>query len=115
MAGDNTPGGGGSVTWKIDADKVNKNETSDRHTGSEANGRHEQGGRDQDGELGENFTVSIKVPAGKTQQQFINGFVVAADGSSRVYFNLKIENASDQIRISWGRDNQNVRPDAALV
>ena len=116
MAGDNNTGGGGSVKWTVHANKVKKTETKDKHTGSDETGNHEQEGRDQDGDPGEKFTVSIKVPAGKTPEQFIREFALTEDAGSRVYFNLLIEKeVSDQIRISWGRGNPNLRPEGELV
>jgi len=114
--GDHNSGGGGSVTWRTEAKRVKKNGTDDPK--SAPNGREgwSQSGVDEDGAAGDWFTVSIKVPAGLSPSAYLDALKSADNelrlklDSERVYFSLKIERLQpEQIRISWGLNNPNVR------
>jgi hypothetical protein len=108
MGGDNTTGGGGSVLWYVDANKVNKNQTKDTHSGSQTKGRHEQSGRDQHDTDG-SFTIDIKVPANEPDRTaFLNNFTLPPNAQDRISFTLPIEpempntGQPNQIHIQWG-------------
>jgi hypothetical protein len=105
MAGDSQTGGGGSVVWKVDVDKVDLNpqKTACEDHGS---GRYHQRGRDTDGVEGvDNFTISIKIPKGKAAADLL-AVMGAADTVSepgRVVFPLPVEEwQPNQINIRWG-------------
>jgi hypothetical protein len=103
MGGDNTTGGGGSVLWYVDANKVDKSQTSDKHTGSQTKGKHEQSGRDQHDTDGP-FTISIKVPpGGQDRTDFLNNFTLTPNAEDRISFTLPIDTGQpNQIHIQWG-------------
>ena len=122
--GDSETGGGGSVRWKVNEGDIKTGATpSDRDSGSAGNGWHQRG-RDNDGEAGTDFTVSIRAPNNMPADVFLGHLraALAPDpnpdvGSARVYFNLPIErNVEDQIRIIWGaghpkhRGNGGIKP-----
>ena len=119
---DQQTGGDGSVRWSVDADNVKPGDHEDSDKGG---GKRHQHGVDQSGDVGDWFTVSIKVPAeiGDT-----NAYLAALRGddarwgikrdpngpSARIYFNLRIERKTpDQIRVSWGDSANVLRPQAA--
>src|SRR5436853_6808953 len=99
MSEQNT-GGDGSVRWSVDADRVKKGDTQDSH-GTGNPGKHHQEGIDQDGAIGDWFTVSIKLPDGVgTVDDYLNlikagappwGIRLDPTSADRVCFNLKIE------------------------
>ena len=106
--GDSEEGGGGSVEWKLQA----KNASKAKHGHEKkSDDKHEinQDGTDEDGKVGNHFTVSFLKPSNQTQQEFIdhlrspNGLKASTKDPNRVYFNLKIvEKTPAQIRVSWG-------------
>jgi hypothetical protein len=98
MAGDSEIGGGTSVHWKVDATNVNKGDTNDNHGGSQDHGTHHQHGRDQDGKIGSNFTVSIKLPNGWSRDKFTGQM---SERGGRIEFELPIEVEPNQIRVRW--------------
>ena len=102
--GDSETGGGASVHWKVDAGKVEESDTDNRRsTGTEWH----QHGRDQDGVVGTDFTVSIKPPRDMTAGDYLVVLRRQLDvDGGRVYFNLPIEDDKKQVRISWG-DSEN--------
>ena len=104
MAGDANAGGGGSVYWSVDVDRIDSSPvvTDCVDLGS---GRYHQRGRDRDGDYGANFTVTIKLPDGfnsaRDYLEHLKGVAVdSADG--RFSFPLPIEDDPKQIRITWG-------------
>jgi hypothetical protein len=76
-------GGGGSVYWRIETPTVQAK------------------GRDEEGVVGDCFTVSIKLPKGWSLEKFISQ--LKPDGRKRVYFNLPIERDERQIQVVWGK------------
>ena len=96
MAGDNNVGGGGSVRWSVDADKVDKYLTSDEHTGPSGRGRHKQQGHDQDGKEGDDsFTVTVRNNGAKPPDWTEKGNGVWS-------FDVKILDDAKQINVHWG-------------
>ena len=98
--GDSEEGGGGSVRWKLEVDDAKS--ANHNHTGNKV----KQGGEDDDGEVGTDFTVSVQVPRGMTGPAFLahlQGMLTLNSSGSRVFFNHPIEeNRPAQIRVSWG-------------
>ena len=92
--GDSQPGGGASVHWKLDVNDVR--ESHDSRNGS----KHHQDGIDEEGRIGDFFTVSIKRPADGSP------LTMNPDGD-RVYINVEIEDdrGDPQIRVSWGNSD----------
>jgi hypothetical protein len=100
MGGNNNVGGGGSVRWSISADKVDKDLTSDAHTGLPGRGQHNQEGEDQDGVVGQDsFRVRIKFPPGNARA-FPN---LDWDGDTAT-FTVGMLNDRNQINIRWGEE-----------
>ena len=104
--GDNQTGGGGSVYWSVDGERVAETGPRAPHNQHAGHGigRHHQDGIDEDGAIGDLFTVSIKVPNGfESAQAYLSQFEWQVDnGGRRIYFNLPIEDDPDQIHVSWG-------------
>jgi hypothetical protein len=106
MAGDSETGGGGSVTWAVNVDKIDTDpvETDCQDLGS---GKYHQRGRDKEDTDGKNFTISIKAP-GVSASQYkaqlqLPATIVADDVNGRISFTLPIDrNERNQIKISWG-------------
>ena len=101
--GDNNTGGGGSVQWSIDVKHAGLKAADGTSTDM---GQQNHGGHDLDGEVGDLFTVSIKVPGGDSAQAYINELKtkLSPDGN-RIFFNLPIEKHDNQIRVSWGESD----------
>jgi hypothetical protein len=104
--GDNQTGGGGSVYWSVDGKRVDETgprAPHNKHTGH-GNGPHHQDGIDNDGAIGDDFTVSIKVPKEfDSAEAYLEQFKWQIDqGGKRIYFNLPIEDDPDQVHVSWG-------------
>ena len=119
---DQNTGGDGSVRWSVDADNVKPGDSEDSDKGG---GKRHQHGLDQNGDVGDWFTVSIKVPAEIGDR---NAYLAALRGDdarwgikpdpngpgARIYFNLRIERRTpDQIRVSWGDSVNVLRPQGA--
>jgi hypothetical protein len=109
MAGDANTGGGGSVYWTVMTNSLEITD-SDIKRSDKASVLFHQEGSDKDGDINTDFTVSIKAPRGETAAQFLERLKqeLTVD-KDRVYFNLAIEDAKDQVRVSWGRQNPNHR------
>jgi hypothetical protein len=109
--GDSETGGDGSVQWNVAVAKVRKKSNGDPDVTNEPTGGgngHHQGGIDEDGVAGDNMTISVRVPQGKTAANFLAYLQATglAISGNRVYFNIKIEaNTHDQVRVSWGSSN----------
>ena len=103
--GDSESGGDGSVHWKLEA--KNADEADHKHIGKKV----DQRGKDDDGDEGTDFTVSIRRPGNLSQQQFLDhlrsasGLKLSTKDGDRVYFNHPIEHKKAQIRVSWGDSN----------
>ena len=95
--GDNQVGGGGSVHWNIRVKDPKRAHNGPRSIG------HGWQGHDKDGDVGDWFTVSVKVPKG-----FAPRFEQHPTDPGRLYFNLPIERDRSQIRISWGNSPHHV-------
>ena len=122
--GDHNSGGNGSVIWSTEVDRARKSDPP-KSAPKGADG-WTQGGFDEDGDVGDWFTISIQVPKGLTPAQYLTelrdtnrelGIKAHPTDSKRVYFNVRIEELQpEQIRTSWGRTNPNViRPHSASV
>ena len=109
MAGDANTGGGGSVYWRVETNSLENTDTDIKRI-SKAAVRLCQEGSDKDGDIGTDFTVSIKAPKGETAAQFLERLKqdLKVD-KDRVYFNLAIEDNTEQVRVSWGAVNPNHR------
>jgi hypothetical protein len=118
MADQNT-GGDFSVAWSIDVDNSKKNSTDD--SGGTGGGKHHQHGIDEDGAIGDWFTISIRVPEcfadAESYLTALKGnddtWSIQTDpkGDKRVFFDLQIEQYTpDQIRVSWGKSGNVIRP-----
>ena len=72
-------------------------------------GRQRRGRRNQ---LGDNFTVSIKVPNGMSAEVFLNtlkgALTVDTIEGGRVYFILPLLEDKTQVRVSWGRTTRTI-------
>jgi hypothetical protein len=96
MAGDSNVGGGGSVQWSVDADKVDKYLTSDEHTGPSGRGRHKQQGHDQDGTEGQDsFRVTVRNDGGQPP-------VWQRKSDGVWFFDVVILPDPKQIIVHWG-------------
>lgn len=106
MAGDSQTGGGGSVHWSIDVDKVDY-KRAETICEDHGDGRFHQRGRDRDGVARrDRFTVSIRIPDNRNEARKLRRLLGGADDGSqrgRVTFTLPIERHKDQIRITWGK------------
>ena len=91
--GDSHTGGGGSVQWKINVRDL-KREGKEKPS----NGRTIVTGADITGDIGDDFTITIKLPAGMSLQDFING-LNWRPGS--VSFDLRVTDDPRQITIHW--------------
>ena len=105
--GDSQTGGDGSVQWSVDGTSVadtGPKAPRNQHT-NPGKGPHHQDGVDDDGAIGDFFTVSIRVPQGVAVDEYLRQFVWQVDGR-RIWFNLPIEedplHQPDQVRVSWG-------------
>ena len=104
MGGDSEEGGGGSFHWKVSA-----NNAASTTVGQSQNGKQvDHIGSDADGkiDLGEKFTVSIKLPNGVLPEVFLNSRIIE---NGRVDFILPLEDDKTQVRVSWGENNANNR------
>lgn len=105
MAGDSQTGGGGSVYWTIDVDKLDfvREETACQDGDGRGRRFHETG-RDRDGVTGKDrFTISIKVPDDDKEAAIFRKMLQQASSQrGRVTFTLPIEDNPNQIRITWG-------------
>jgi hypothetical protein len=96
-------GGGGSVYWRILANEVDDDGVHHKKGPGKRKTCHQEG-CDQDGAVGTDFIVSIKVPGTfSSAQDFLNGLHWGVDEKEgRVSFALPIEANRNQIQISWG-------------
>jgi hypothetical protein len=106
--GNQETGGGGSVTWIVDVDRVKKrNGRPDVRSEDKGQDGFLQSGTDEEGAPGEVMTVSVKAPVGRDARQlldYLQSVGLQMDAfENRVYFNIRIEpNNPDQVRLSWG-------------
>jgi hypothetical protein len=108
MAGDGNTGGGGSVCWSLRVSNADDAKTKDDQI---SNGKHKQKGRDQTNYVGENFTITIRIPQGYKDRPdeyltYLKNNINKSD-STHVQFFLPIEDDGPngdhkQINIQWG-------------
>jgi hypothetical protein len=91
--GDLNSGGGGSVHWHVRVKNPKPGVPPDSN-----DGMTHYFGADEGGNIGERFSVSIKLPHGLNLDTFKAELDVTGN---RVVFTLPIEDDKDQIHIHW--------------
>jgi hypothetical protein len=98
-------GGNGSVQWEFRVDAADTAKVQYQDT-FENNGNHRRGGTDKNDNAapGGPLTVSLEIPAGKTEAQFRGDLAAAQKVGNRLEIGLTIEpDNPNQVRIRWGR------------